>query len=108
MPALFTRTLSLPKLCTAVSTAAFQSSALVTSRWTARGVAQLLCQRGALVVEDVADHHLGALGDQHPGARRPMPLAPAPPVITATLSSTRPMGRDDTRTCSSFRCGSAY
>ena len=34
MPALLTRTLSLPKASTAVPTAAFQSSALVTSRCT--------------------------------------------------------------------------
>ena len=33
-PALFTSTLSLPKVCTAVSTAFFQSSPLVTSRCT--------------------------------------------------------------------------
>ncbi len=33
----------------------------------ARGVADLVGQRLAFVVEDVADHHLGALADQRPG-----------------------------------------
>ena len=40
----------------------------------ARGLTDLVGQRLALVVEDVADHHLGALGDQHPrvlGAHAP-------------------------------------
>ena len=35
----------------------------------AHGVAQLVGERLALVVENVADHYVCALGDKHPGMR---------------------------------------
>ncbi|GAA2791912.1 hypothetical protein GCM10010533_32530 [Mycolicibacterium pallens] len=40
----------------------------------ARGVAELVGEFLALVVEDVPDHDLGALGDQHPRVSGAHPL----------------------------------
>ncbi len=75
-PALFTSTSSLPKTSTARATAAAQSSSLVTSWWSVP--AGLLAEPGrhgrAPVVQHVAEHHLGALGDEVPHVR----LAHAP------------------------------
>ena len=67
MPALLKSTLSLPNSFTAVATAA--SPVLVAGHVevdVARGVAELVGQRLALLVEEVADDDLGALGDQYP------------------------------------------
>ena len=77
----------------------------------ARGVTDLVGQRLALVVEDVADDHLGALGDQHPRVL----CAHAPCAATDQCNFSVHASHDGsgyrarvlrTRTCSSF--GAAY
>ena len=70
MPALFTSTLSLPNSLGGRGDRGLPLLGLGDVEVdVARGVADLVGQRLALVVEDVADHDLGALADEHPCMR---------------------------------------
>jgi hypothetical protein len=53
-------------------------------------VPELIAERRALVVEDVAGDHPRSLGDQRPGMRGAH--TPRPSLMSATFPSTRPMG----------------
>ena len=68
-------------------------------------VAELVGQRLALVVEDVADDHFGALGDEHPGVRGAHPPRPAADQCDFSVHASHdavrlPHARLRTRTCS--------
>ena len=78
MPALLTSTLSLPNSVDRGGDGGLPLVGLGDVEVdVARGLADLVGQRLALVVEDVADDHFGALGDQHPGVRGAHPPCPA-------------------------------
>ena len=77
VPALLTRTLSLPNSSTAVADRGVPLLGLCDVEVdVARGFADLVGQCLALVIEDVADDHLGALGDKCAGIRGAQCLVP--------------------------------
>src|SRR5262245_52468462 len=93
MPALFTRTFSLPYACTAVATAARQSAARVTSRCTYVALPPLARISASTFLPSSSSTSPSTTAAPSRTNMRPSvaPWPRAPPLISATLPSSRPM-----------------